>query len=148
MFLQIIIIFAILATHVLYFLQFNNPVDTGHKLNILKTFRRRLGSLLNILCAFNLHPVSTRIFLGGQLSGYDKMEGSKMKYSWKEKYHELPFRSHLRFLEVYFEAWCSKECYFIFPFTVLVFFLLFIKIFVLLLSFLFLMEYRISATEY
>ena len=34
------------------------PVDTGLKLNVHKTFRRRPGSLLNILCTFNLRPVS------------------------------------------------------------------------------------------
>ena len=32
------------------------PVDTGRKLNVDKTFRRRL---LNVLCTFNLRPVST-----------------------------------------------------------------------------------------
>ena len=35
------------------------PVDTGHKLNVHKTFRRRPGRLLNVLCPFNLRPVST-----------------------------------------------------------------------------------------
>ena len=35
----------------------NNPLDTGRKLNVPKTFRRR-GSLLNVLCTFNLRPVS------------------------------------------------------------------------------------------
>ena len=35
------------------------PVDTGRKLNIHKTFRRRPGRLLNALCTFNLRPVST-----------------------------------------------------------------------------------------
>ena len=35
----------------------NNPLDTGRKLNVHKTFRRRPGRLLNVLCAFNLHPV-------------------------------------------------------------------------------------------
>ena len=34
-------------------------VDTGRKLNVYKTFRRRLGRLLNVLCTFNLRPVST-----------------------------------------------------------------------------------------
>ena len=34
------------------------PVDTGRKLNVYKTFRRRL---LNVLCTFNLRPVSTGI---------------------------------------------------------------------------------------
>ena len=31
-----------------------NPADTGRKLNIHKTFRRRPGRLLNVLCTFNL----------------------------------------------------------------------------------------------
>ena len=34
------------------------PVDTGHKLNVHKTFRRRPGRLLNVLYTFNLRPVS------------------------------------------------------------------------------------------
>ena len=37
------------------------PVDTGHKLNIHKTFRRRSGRLLNVLCTFNLRPASTEL---------------------------------------------------------------------------------------
>ena len=37
----------------------NYPVDTGRKLNAHKTFRRRPGRLLNVLCSFNLRPVST-----------------------------------------------------------------------------------------
>ena len=37
----------------------NNLVDTGRKLNVHKTFRRRPGRLLNVLCKFNLRPVST-----------------------------------------------------------------------------------------
>ena len=35
------------------------PVDIGRKLNVHKTFRRRPGRLLNVLCTFNLRPVST-----------------------------------------------------------------------------------------
>ena len=31
-------------------------VDTGHKLNVHKTFRRCPGCLLNILCTFDLNP--------------------------------------------------------------------------------------------
>ena len=52
------IIFAISAFHVLYFLKFNNPVGTGRKLNVHKTLRRHLGSHPNALCTFNLRPVS------------------------------------------------------------------------------------------
>ena len=37
------------------------PVDTGHKLNVCKTFRRRPGRLLNVLCTLNLRLVSTGI---------------------------------------------------------------------------------------
>ena len=35
------------------------PVGTGRKLNVHKTFRRRPGRLLNVLCTLNLHPVLT-----------------------------------------------------------------------------------------
>ena len=35
------------------------PIDTGRKLNVHKTFRRRPERLLNVLCTFNLRPVST-----------------------------------------------------------------------------------------
>ena len=34
-------------------------MDTGHKLNVHKSFRRRPGRLLNVLCTFNLRPVFT-----------------------------------------------------------------------------------------
>ena len=34
-------------------------VDTGRNLNIHKMFRRRPGRPLNVLCTFNLRPVST-----------------------------------------------------------------------------------------
>ena len=35
------------------------PVDIGRKLNVNKRFRRRPGRLLNVLCTFNLRPMST-----------------------------------------------------------------------------------------
>ena len=38
--------------------EISNPVDTERKLNLHKTFRRRPGRLLNVLCTFNLRPVS------------------------------------------------------------------------------------------
>ena len=41
------------------FIQF--PVDTGRKLNVHKTFRRRPGRLLNVLCRFNLRPVCAEL---------------------------------------------------------------------------------------
>ena len=36
-------------------------VDTGRKLNVHKTFKRRPGRLLNVLCTFNLRPVPTEL---------------------------------------------------------------------------------------
>ena len=39
------------------------PVDTGRKLNVHKTFRRRPGRLLKVLCTFNLRAVSTGMVL-------------------------------------------------------------------------------------
>ena len=43
------------------------PVDTGRKLNVHKTFRRRPGRLLNVLYTFNLRPVTR-----GELSYSDQ----------------------------------------------------------------------------
>ena len=34
-------------------------VNTGRKLNVHKMFRRHPGRLVNVLCTFNLIPVST-----------------------------------------------------------------------------------------
>ena len=45
------------------FLKSAFPVDIGRKLNVHKTFRRRPGRLLNVLCTFNLRPVSTGLVL-------------------------------------------------------------------------------------
>ena len=39
--------------------EFSFPADRGRKLNVHKTFRRRPGRLLNVLCTFSLRPVST-----------------------------------------------------------------------------------------
>ena len=36
------------------------PVDTERKLNVYKTFRRRPGRLLSVLCTFNLRSVPER----------------------------------------------------------------------------------------
>ena len=44
------------------FLVLHTPADTGRKLNVHKTFRRRPRRLLNVLCMFNLRPVSTGMY--------------------------------------------------------------------------------------
>ena len=36
-----------------------DPVDTGRKLDVHETFRRRPRRLLNVLCTLSLRPVST-----------------------------------------------------------------------------------------
>ena len=36
-----------------------HPVDTGRKLNVHKTFKKRPVRLLNVLCTFSLRPLST-----------------------------------------------------------------------------------------
>ena len=46
------------------------PVDTGCKLNVPKTFRRRPGRLRNVLCTFNLRPMSTGLLEGGVFSDF------------------------------------------------------------------------------
>ena len=43
------------------------PLDAGRKLNVHKTFRRRPGRLLNVLCTFNLRPVSRGILKNKKL---------------------------------------------------------------------------------
>ena len=45
---------------------------TGRKLNVYKTFVRRSGRLLNVLCEFNLRPVST----GAACISFDSLSNS------------------------------------------------------------------------
>ena len=45
-----------------------SPVDTGRKLNVHKTFRRRPGRLLNVLCTINLRPVPSGSLSFGEIS--------------------------------------------------------------------------------
>ena len=50
------------------YLKKSYPIDTGRKLNVDKTFRRRPGRLLNVLCTFNLRTVSKGY---GRGTGFD-----------------------------------------------------------------------------
>ena len=54
----------------------NNPLDTGYKSNVHKTFRRRLERLLNLLCILNLRPVSK----GKHLRAQSKCVNRKFVY--------------------------------------------------------------------
>ena len=49
------------------------PVDTGRKLNVHKTFRRRPGRLLNFLCTFNIRPVANEIVAVSQTRVISKL---------------------------------------------------------------------------
>ena len=61
----------------------HHPADTGRKLNVHKTFRRRPGRLLNVLCTFNLRPVSAGC--GPENLGYgDKAPGKKFHDTFRE----------------------------------------------------------------
>ena len=44
------------------------PVDTGRKLNVHKTFRRRSGRLLNVLYTFSLRPMSTGMLINKSIN--------------------------------------------------------------------------------
>ena len=73
----------------------NNPVDTGRKLNVYKTFRRRPGRLLNILCTFNLRPVSigklsNSLFLPEAVAQKYKLQ--KNETEWKIENPTYSFR--------------------------------------------------------
>ena len=46
-----------------YSYESSNPVETGRKLKVQKTFRRRPGRFLNVLYTFNLRPVSAGCLL-------------------------------------------------------------------------------------
>ena len=44
----------------------SSTVDTETKLNVYKTFRRRPGCFRNVLCTFNLRPMSAGLHLKQQ----------------------------------------------------------------------------------
>ena len=64
----------------------DDPADTGRKLNVHKTFIRRPGRLLCVLCTFSLRPVST----GECYEWIDEYyEWTDEYYEWKNEYYEL-----------------------------------------------------------
>ena len=65
------------------------PVDTGCKLNVHKTFRRRPGRLLNVLCIFNLRPVSTGLLLSASFTtkfGLVSILTLENAFSWRFRF--------------------------------------------------------------
>ena len=70
-----------------------NPVNTGCKLNLHKRFRRRQGRLLNVLCAFNLRPVTARKQANWYIS-WNKNKNCAPNQPWSSllrKKEKLPF---------------------------------------------------------
>ena len=59
-------------------------VDTGRKLNVYKTFRRRPGRLLNVLCTFKLSPVSTGVALFSDQNFQKSTSGHSDECLWKD----------------------------------------------------------------
>ena len=59
-------------------------VDTGRKLNVHKTFRRRPGRPLNVLCTFNLRPVSTGIWQSCSPAQSKKMKKLQKHANYKK----------------------------------------------------------------
>ena len=67
------------------------PIDTGRKLNVHKTFRRRPGRLLNVLCTFNLRPVS----IGLCKYDYPKSKDEQILYLASFKISQAKFSKYL-----------------------------------------------------
>ena len=67
------------------------PVDKGRKLNVYKTFRIRLGRLLNVLCTFNLRTVSTGLDLAYSLIINYKYFQSKLRESLRVQINKIKF---------------------------------------------------------
>ena len=84
-----------------YWLMTCYPVNIGRKLNVHKTFRRRPGRVLNVLCTFNLRPVSVGY---GQIFLY-----SPLKYS--ETLNWNLYVSSLYFLDQFERVICRKRKY-------------------------------------
>ena len=60
-----------------------NPVDTGRKLNVHNTFRRRPGRLVNVLCTLNLRPVSTGKYLNNLMKLAIETEENCSKFNFE-----------------------------------------------------------------
>ena len=71
------------------------PADTGRKLDVHKTFRRRPERLLNVLCTFNLRSVSTGVAV--QFFFVQRININKMVSCTKTSLRKL-FLKHRYFL--------------------------------------------------
>ena len=82
-----------------------NPVDTGRKLNVHKTFRRRPGRLLNVLCTFNYvlylqgRPATSLKTIPTQVFSFESREIFKTNY----------FEEHVRMAVFVTQLYISKR---------------------------------------
>ena len=59
------------------------PVDTERKLNVHNAFRKCPGRLLNVLCTFNLRPVSTgSLRVKGTWLGFNHLNEHKFRHNF------------------------------------------------------------------
>ena len=76
----------------------SDPVDTGHNLNVHKTFRSRPGRPLNVLCTFNLRRVSTGDWDESRYKFYiNYPKWSSIDFNFLQKY----FKSSI-FVSIYY----------------------------------------------
>ena len=74
------------------------PVDTGRKLSVHKTFRRRPGRLLNVLCTFNLRPVSTGLVYHLSVVSTRLRVASARFYSFTSRFYSFITRFTFKYL--------------------------------------------------
>ena len=98
-----------------------NPVDTGRKLNVHKTFRRRPGRLLNVLCTFNLRPVFTgkkwhtlqKVYFCGRKTCPNSLVLCYRRYTAITEFSYLhlhiPFCMNPTFLQLYSMHFCWRR---------------------------------------
>ena len=106
------------------------PVDTGRKLNVHNTFRRRPGRLLNVVCTFSSRPLSTGM---GISMGYPKTR-CWQKQKWQTRkvrdrlqialliltlpMHNVPrWFSHFMSLVFFYTLWKQKTLGFLMVFN-------------------------------
>ena len=78
------------------------PVITGRKLNVHKTFRRRPGRPLNVLCTFSLRPVYTGVLVGGFVEFQAQVLGLDVNFFVDIK--PISFLLHLQVMTTQVEA--------------------------------------------
>ena len=85
----------------LYFQKSACPWPQDVNCNVHKTFRRHPGCLLNILCAFNLSPLSSGVEGMGEGRWEEEVQKNQEFYYIDNDRYEIPFNMFLWIL------WCN-----------------------------------------